>query len=199
VETGRLDGHLESAGLVSVLAGRMTGVPSSITLYCGGWIENDDSVWPRTTRLALRLANGVLTDSQIRADEMKALIPKRKRKVFVIPNGIPCPQSNRSTAEMRRFFSLPEDPRIRVIGMVGRLIEYKGHDVLLRAAHKVLEHEPDTVFLAVGYTRDESYKAVLRRLAEDLGIADRVVVTEYPGRNRRCLAGDRHSRPCFTF
>jgi L-malate glycosyltransferase len=180
-KVGVLDGHLESAGLVSVLAGRMTGAPASITLYCGGWVENDNSVWPRTTRLALRLASGVLTDSQIRANEMKALIPKRKSKVFVIPNGIPRPQSNRSSAEMRRVLGLPEDPRIRVVGMLGRLTEYKGQDVLLRAAQKVLQQEPETAFLAVGYTRDERYKSTLKRLAEDLGIANRVVITEYPG------------------
>ncbi|MDQ2843783.1 MAG: glycosyltransferase [Acidobacteriota bacterium] len=175
-----LDCHLESAGLVGVLAGRLTGTPASITLYCGARVGNT-MVWAWPTRMALRLASAVLTDSRIRAAEMRALIPRRDHKVSVIPNGIPQPQSSRSSTEMRRLLGLPEDPQIRVIGMVGRLIEYKGHEVLLRAARTVLQREPNTAFLAVGYPRTESYKRSLLRQAQELGIAERFIITEYPG------------------
>ncbi len=175
-----LDGHLESAGLVSVLAGRLTGTPASIILYCGDRIGGE-MVWSRPTRVALRLATGVLTDSQVRAQDMRALIRRRRNKVSVVPNGIARPESKRSSDEMRKMLGLPEDPRIRVIGMVGRLIEYKGHEVLLQAAAKVLEAEPQTAFLAVGYTRTEVYKKKLQDLARELGIAERVAITEYPG------------------
>ena len=175
-----LDGHLESAGLITVLAGRLTRTPASITLYCGARV-GDSMVWPWPTRLALRLADAVLTDSRIRATEMQALIPKQKNKVSVIPNGIPRPQSDRSAEEMRKFFGLPADPRIRIIGMIGRLIEYKGHEVLLQAAQQVLQQEPDAAFLAVGFTRNEAYKRKLQHLACHLGITERVVITAYPG------------------
>ena len=42
-----LDGHLESAGLVAVLAGRLTGRPASITLYCGHQRVGSQMVWSR--------------------------------------------------------------------------------------------------------------------------------------------------------
>ncbi|HEY7212361.1 MAG TPA: glycosyltransferase family 4 protein [Bryobacteraceae bacterium] len=175
-----IDSHLESAGLVSVLAGQMTRTPVSMTIYCGGW-KPDGMVWPRTTRFALRLADRVLTDSDIRAREMSELVPKRDEKFRVIPNGIPQPSSERSNSEMRRALRLPEDPRIRVVAQIGRFTEYKGQSVLLRAARMVLDREPETVFLLVGWGREKEYRAHLEALSRELGIAERVVMTEYPG------------------
>ncbi len=175
-----IDGHLESAGLVGAMAGRITGRPSSITLYCGARIGSE-MVWPRPTRWALRLSSAVLTDSRVRADQMRALLPKNSQKVSVVPNGIPQPGSLRSQAEMRRLLGLPEDHRVRIVGMIGRLIEYKGHEVLIQAAKRVLAQEPNAAFLAVGYTRDHAYKQSLIRRTQELSIADRFVITEYPG------------------
>jgi len=172
-----IDAHLESAGVVSVLAGRLSRTPVAITLY-GGY-SGSDVQWPLPTRVALRLADTVITDSQIRANQMRALLQKQAVKVAVIPNGIPQPRSHRSAEEMRRMFGLPDSRRVRVIGQVGRLIEYKGHEVLLHTARKVIQQEPDTAFLVVGYTRNPAYKDYLRRLSANLGIADRVVITEY--------------------
>lgn len=176
-----IDSHLESAGLVSVLAGRMTRTPVSMTMYCGGWSSGDQMIWPWTTRVALRYAHGVLTDSQIRSRQMSELVGKQERKFVVIPNGIPQPPSERSRAEMRELLGLPRDSAVRVIAQIGRFTEYKGQSVLLRAARKILDREPKTAFLMVGFAREESYKAELRRLAEDLGITERVVMTEYSG------------------
>lgn len=175
-----IDARLESAGLVSTLAGQITRTPVAITIYCGQWVAGD-SFWPWTTRIALRLADTVITDSRVRADEMKALLRKRRQKVTVIPNGLLPPGSDRTSSEMREVLGLPQDPRIRIIGQIGRLIEYKGHTVFLKAARKILNDEPDTAFLIVGYTRNEEYKAGLKNLAEELGIAHRVVITDYRG------------------
>jgi len=166
--------------LVSVLAGQMTRTPVSMTMYCGGW-RPDGQDWPRTTRFALRLTDRVLTDSAIRAKQMSELVPQREGKFHVIPNGIPAPRSERSKLEMRRSLGLPEDPRIRVIGNIGRFTEYKGQTVLLRAAAQILKQEPDTAFLLVGFGREQEYRARLNALARELGVARRVVMTEYPG------------------
>ena len=182
-----VDSHLESAGLVSVLAGRLTGTPVSMTMYCGAWTGQEnasadsDMVWPWTTRAALRWASGVLTDSHIRSRQMCALMPKHQNKFVVIPNGIPLPVSQRSRAEMRQLLGLPTDPSTRVVAQIGRFTPYKGQAVLLRAARKILDAEPNSAFLLVGYARESSYLTELRALASELGISDRVVMTEYPG------------------
>lgn len=139
----------------------MTRRPVSMTMYCGGWSSSKEMIWSWTTRVALRYADGVLTDSRIRSQRMSELVGSR--------------------AEMRQLLGLPGDPTVRVIAQIGPFTEYKGQSVLLRAARKILDREPKTAFLMVGFAREESYKAELRRLAEELGITERVVMTEYPG------------------
>lgn len=175
-----IDARLESAGMIGALAGRLSKVPSSITLY-GFYLPSKRLGWPWQTRLAMELASSLITDSHIRANQMRAILRYRKSKVVVIPNGISRPLSNRSIDEMRRYFGLPADRAVRIVGQVGRLIEYKGHEVLLHAAKRVLEREHNVAFLLVGYTRREEYKLHLRAMARSLGIADRVVITEYAG------------------
>ncbi len=48
---------------------------------------------------------------------------------------------------------LPGDPTVRVIAQIGPFTEYKGQSVLLRAARKILDREPKTAFLMVGFAR----------------------------------------------
>jgi len=67
----------------------------------------------------------------------------------------------------------PELPSgAKVVGIVGRLVPLKGHVTLLRAMKDVLAAVPDAFLLAIG---EGSHEAVLRREAERLGIADRVI------------------------
>ncbi|MBV8571225.1 MAG: glycosyltransferase family 4 protein [Acidobacteriaceae bacterium] len=173
-----IDGRLESAGLVGAIAGQLGGIPASITLY-GGHTPQNEVTWPWTTRLGLRLASSVITDSRIRADQMRALLKGKDSKVVVIPNGVPKPASELPPLQMRKLLGLPEDPHVRVIGQISRLIEYKGHEVLLDAAKQVMMKQRNVALLCVGYTRREEYKRHLQSLAEKLGIAHRVVITEY--------------------
>jgi len=169
-----------AASFVGVLAGKMTGTPTCVTYYHGPsrWKETS---WPWTTRLAMRLADRVLTDSEMRANEFRAQLRGREHKVIAIPNGIPQPQSAYTRDEARKLFGLPEDPLVQVVGQIGRLIESKGQAVLLRAARKILDAHPEVAFLIVGYADDPHYREILDRLARDLGVEDRVRIASYPG------------------
>lgn len=169
-----------AAGLVGVLAGKMAGIPTAVTLYHGP-LRWGETSWPWTTRLALRMADRVLTDSEVRAEQFRAELPGREQKVFAIPNGIPQPRSACNPEEARKLFGLPEDPRVRVIGQIGRLIDFKGQTVLLRAAKKILDQHPHAAFLIVGYAPDQHYREDLNRLAQELGIANCVRIVSYPG------------------
>lgn len=65
----------------------------------------------------------------------------------------------------------------RLVGIVGRLQEWKGQDVFLRAAALVADAHPDVVFPVVGGALlgwEGDYPQQLRRLADELGISDRV-------------------------
>lgn len=69
-----------------------------------------------------------------------------------------------------------------VIGALGRLHEQKAFDVLIR----VLPMLPKVTAVLVG---DGPERASLERLASDLGVADRLVITGWQGDARRYLAG----------
>jgi glycosyltransferase involved in cell wall biosynthesis len=101
---------------------------------------------------------------------------------MVIPNGVPVPVATRTNPEMRRLLDIPLERSVSVVGQVSRLIPYKGHRVLLRAAGEVLAQLPDTYFIFTGYpNEDPTYAETLRREALTLGIADRVRIVSWPG------------------
>ncbi len=79
----------------------------------------------------------------------------------------------------RREWGLPDDRP--AVGMVGRLVEWKGPDVFLRAAARVAESFPEAVFFLVGgaiFGR-EDYPEELRELSRSLGLEGRVVFTGF--------------------
>jgi len=60
----------------------------------------------------------------------------------------------------------------KVIVTVGRLVERKGHDMIIRALPEVLKAVPEAAYLVVGRGPTE---ARLRALADQMGVKDRVV------------------------
>jgi len=64
----------------------------------------------------------------------------------------------------------------RIVACVSRLVDYKGVDTLLRAAPLVLARHPDVRFVVIG---GGPLEADLRRMAEDVGVGDRVVFTGF--------------------
>jgi L-malate glycosyltransferase len=150
-----VDNHLVVANLIGVLAGKTARARTVVTLYAA-------QRWkPFLLRLSeqfvLGVADAVVTDSQARCADLRRWM-------------------------IRSHPGLPEDPNVRVIGQVSRLIPIKGHKVLLAAARLVLDQEPDTAFLLVGYDEAAgSYKRCLEQEADNLGIANRVRIVSYPG------------------
>ena len=61
-----------------------------------------------------------------------------------------------------------------IVGMVATLRPIKGHEVLLRAAKIVLEAYPEAYFLFVGVQQKQCL-ADLKKLAGELGVADRII------------------------
>jgi glycosyltransferase involved in cell wall biosynthesis len=96
-------------------------------------------------------------------------------KIAVIPNGIdvdrfaPRPDAR---IELRSEWKIPPDDFL--FGQVGRLNPMKDHATLLRAAALVCRTHPRARLVCVG-DGDGGYAAELRRLADELGIADRML------------------------
>lgn len=66
-----------------------------------------------------------------------------------------------------------------VVGIVGRLVRWKGHPEFLRMAALVAKNVPNVRFLIIGDTTfgPGSYGNELRELVETLGLAEKVVFT----------------------
>ncbi len=86
----------------------------------------------------------------------------------------------------------------RVVVSVSRLVERKGHDVLIRALPEIRRRVPDTALLIVG---GGPYRQQLERLAREAGVSEHVVLTgsvpwaELPAHYD---AGEVFAMPCRT-
>ncbi len=75
--------------------------------------------------------------------------------------------------EIRRELKI--DLASRVIGMVGSVIPKKGQIYAVRAMPKILALSPLAKLLLVGKIGNDDYADDIRRVAADLGVADRIV------------------------
>lgn len=84
-----------------------------------------------------------------------------------------------SGGNLRRELGVPADALL--IGCVGRLEHWKGQDVFVRSAEKVLKERPDAYFLLVGGAVEgrgrESFDRFLKTLASGLGLSGRMIFT----------------------
>jgi glycosyltransferase involved in cell wall biosynthesis len=122
--------------------------------------------------LANHLAARVIANSQASA---KALVAQGGRvdKVRVVYNGISSAPFDRvSDRELATVASELGLGRVPTIGVFGRLAEWKGQHIALKA----LAHIPRAHLLLVGDALfgEQRYATALRRQASDLGVADRV-------------------------
>lgn len=95
--------------------------------------------------------------------------------VFVRPNGVDpdrfAPASDQKRAEATARWGLPTDAS--VVLTLSRLVPSKGVHLLLHSWARVLERVPDAYLWIVG-AGDASYTRPLRRMLDNLGLADHV-------------------------
>lgn len=118
-------------------------------------------------RLALRAFDQVATMSgEVAGTLLRSGLAAAK--VNCIWNGVDCARFDGAEPTLRR-----EIPNVRrsVVGMVARMVPYKGAPVLLRAARQVLAADPDVTFVFVG---EGEARKDFERTAEELGIARNV-------------------------
>ena len=99
------------------------------------------------------------------------VLPER---VFVVHNGMKDeyrPDVDRG-AEIRRKWNIPT--RAHVLLTLARLVPRKGQDVVIRALPKILEQNPEVVYLCAG---TGPYGPELERLAIECGVAQQVIFT----------------------
>jgi glycosyltransferase involved in cell wall biosynthesis len=176
-----VDARQNHATLVGLIAGRLAGVGAVVTTSYG-----PDEFWSSPARYAVAQlvfsqVDATISDSIYGIEALQRWLGHHPRRAVVIANGIFPLTPEKTRMEVRHFFDLPADPNVRVFGQVSRLVPYKGHRVLLRAARQVLKDQPASAFLLCGYASHPEYLEVLRQDATRLGIGDRVRIAGYPG------------------
>jgi len=127
---------------------------------------------PRVTRY---IANSAVTKRNlisigVRPGLVTVIYPPLDLSIFDV---------KRQSKLTRSGFGVPASSQC--FGIVGLLHPWKGQDVFLRAAKRVLEKVPDAYAFVVGGAPAEArdYEKALHGLAADLGIADRLVFTGF--------------------
>jgi glycosyltransferase involved in cell wall biosynthesis len=125
-------------------------------------------------RAAAVLATRIIADG---APIKRQLPASLQAKVEVIHNGVAPEQFCIPDArdQVRAEFGIPEDALM--VGSVGRFTPWKGQRELLRSFARVAETIPDAYLLLVGTAVFDNprYEGELRRLAEETGLAERVI------------------------
>ncbi len=119
----------------------------------------------------------VITTSQFMADEVKNYFQVPLDKIDVVPNGVDTARFDALEGEdlsgFRSRFALPHE---RIVFFVGRMQHEKGANLIVEAAPYVLSAMPEAKFVLAG---TGALVDALRRRANDLGVAHKVLVTGF--------------------
>ena len=173
-------GNVRPLGYTAWWVARRTGVPYIVYVYGGdllrarrGARRNPLKRW--TARRVFADAAAIVAISHwnagLAADVMREFGVTAPPPVAVIPLGTDPVQfaPERATGVVRARFALGAAPLLLT---VARLVPHKGQDVALRALARLRPEFPELRYLIVGSGPDD---VRLKRLAAELGVADRAV------------------------
>lgn len=161
--------HLPMAGVVARMAGRMAGVPVVYTEH--NVIESYHRYMRVLSRATWALQQRVVA---ISPDVEESIYRHMGRRVPVqiVFNGVNTdtftPSSELGESARARLGIPPDVP---VIGTVSVFRRQKRLDIWLKAARRILEYEPQTKFIIVGYGNQAP---AVRQLADDLGLSEAI-------------------------
>ena len=173
--------HSAKAGFVGRIAAWLAGVPVILHLFHGHVFSGYFS--PAKTRvfilleqLCARLSTRIIALSEGQKRDLSEVYHiTRADHIDVIELGFQLDSLasiERHWGDFRRRYAIPEDAPL--VGIVGRLVAIKNHDLFLSAARIVHGALPDARFVLVG---DGERRAELEALAGSLGLADRLRIT----------------------
>jgi glycosyltransferase involved in cell wall biosynthesis len=164
--------------VMAMLAARRAGVPYLVTFHTGGHtLRHRNALRSAQWRMIgplLRDAVSLVAVSRYEAKTMLAQARLGDKSVAVIRNGgtMPAPAAGTSVIPGR-------------IVSPGRLEHYKGHHRVIEALPYIIKENPDAHLIVLGRG---PYESQLRRLADRLGIGDRVTITHLPPADRPAMA-----------
>lgn len=127
--------------------------------------------------MGLLIADRIMAVSQLTKDIIVSEYGIPSDKVEVVHNSIDIDSYEKLDFENSyKYLEIMKQQGYRIVTNIGRLTVQKGLYNLLLAAKEVIAKAPKTIFLIVG--SGEQYLELLQ-LSADLGIADKVIFTEF--------------------
>ncbi|MFN6378988.1 MAG: glycosyltransferase [Flavobacteriales bacterium] len=117
----------------------------------------------------LHRANSIVTTSQVYADASKTLTPF-KSKISVVPIGVPDARRDSKESDLPLELKTKIGNK-KIILAVGRLVAYKGFEILINAA-QLLANNSIVIIVGGGPLQNELHRAIQQR-----GVEDRVLLT----------------------
>ena len=128
----------------------------------------------KIVRLLAHRADAIISNSE-RGHAELVKIGVQARFNVVVPNGIDTDRFAPSTELRKRFREeLEIDDSTVLVGQVGRIVDWKGHEVLVRAAAEILQSVREVRFVIVG-DHDCSWGDSLKTLAGKLGVDSKFI------------------------
>lgn len=167
---------------LAMLAARRAGLPYVVTFHTGA-----HSSRLRTSARAIQWmllrglfarATRLIAVSRFEESFFRDKVGLAANRFVYIPNGSDLPEPVDDPA------NAASDGDTLILS-VGRLERYKGHHRVIAALPKLMQHRPNARLRILG---SGPYESALRRLAADLGVADRVDIETIPAENRRGMA-----------
>lgn len=187
--------------LYAGIAAKMAGV------RCVWHIRAALSQWPLihylAPRLIVSLADRVIVVSRSVEREVFLNQGLQGEKIVQIYNAEPGPEFHPgiTPVSFREEFNI--QPHEKVVTLVAKIREAKGHENFIRSAAIVLESMPETIFFVVGGELEsphhQRFAQQVKALPEELSIADRVIFTGYRSDIPQVMAGSDVLVHCSTF
>ncbi len=173
--------------LAGVEAKRISGKPLIVHVHATGFDQAggnavDERVFT-IEKIGFDAADRIITVSQYTKDILIKKYGVSAEKIVVVHNGVEsgsyiCKEENDAPMPWKR-------PGQKMVLFVGRLTMHKGPDYFLRAARRVIDFMPNTMFVIAG-SGDMEFQII--RQAADLGIAQNVFFAGFArGENLRRL------------
>lgn len=166
---------------LAMLAAHRSDIPYVVSFHSGGHSSPLRNALRRPQRVLLRpllaRASRLVAVSQFEADFFQPALRLPRERFAVVPNGAELP---------RLAAAVPSRPASRpLILSVGRLERYKGHQRVVAAMPGVLRRFPAAELRIVG---GGPYRPELERLAQRLGVAQRVTIGALDPTQRGAMA-----------
>jgi glycosyltransferase involved in cell wall biosynthesis len=150
-----------------------------VTTFCDG--PGDIGALGRSAKSALAASDHIITHSLLIGRKLPQAMPDVAQRISVVPYGVDLAKFDPQRVAAERVIALSQALRLPddkpVIMLPGRYAPQKGHALLLEALHLIRDFDFRCVIL--GPSADGgAYREQLERLTENLGLSDRVLLTD---------------------